>query len=289
MIHLVGLVFKGGLGIPIYLNKDYFEGQPIDLIWGLTSAMQTFAHTILGDKARGTSEMKSGNIRVVMYDPFCDLDEKNVPEQVDHYVLMALQDLYDNLEVTRDKLHEIHKNLVNLGLNKPDASISFQTSLHKSPEVKETISNIAERTQKLPDELLNLVRERIQKFISSNESKDYIPLVVSIADIDGGLLIRVSTKHLYEDPAFTELILSNLVAENPSDAKTIWIERQGPLWVSDNLLEAFVMEHIGENTDFRLLARVCFSQDKRDDVRDGIRRFSKQLESTMKIDDILMT
>ena len=298
MIHLVGIVFQGGIGIPLFtdINKYFKERQP-DMIWGLITAMQTVAHSVLGEESKGLSEMKSGKVRFVMFDPFLDMTnsvkEKLNKESLDTYVIMAMQDLYDNLEVTVTKLREVHNVLIDneLGLDKSNASVGFMVP----SQIKTKIKKIVLQTQDFPKERLSVIRNKITDFINK---ANFATLVISIADIDAGLVTSVTTSHLYEDPAFTELILSNIVAENPSDAKSVWIERKAPDWVSDYSVEAFIMEHIGtdsiiqeypgenfvtSSSDFRLLARVCFSKETREEVRDSLKSLATQLDELIAI------
>ena len=130
MIHLVGLVFSGGLGIPLYVNEDIFHDAPIELIWAVSSAIQSFVSDSLGSihGKRSSSDLKSGNIRLVAYDPFVDLEE--TPVGVDVYTIMALQDRYDNIEITNNKLSEIHNLILPYGLNKENASLNFRLILN---------------------------------------------------------------------------------------------------------------------------------------------------------------
>lgn len=278
MIHLVGLVFGGGLGIPLYVNEDIFKDSSTDLIWAVTSAIQTFVGESLGDihGRRSTSDLKSGNIRLVTYDPFVDLDE--IPKGIDFYSIMALQDRYDNIELTNNKLSEIHNLIIPLGLDKTNASYSFRLK----SDVKKEIESIVLRTQELSRKLLDESRKLILEKMEFLEKKNFIPLKISIADIDNGLILTETSKHLYEDPAFTDLVLSNIVAENPADSKSIWIEREAPLWIpnsetKDNLKEVFTLDHIGIKSDFRLLTRICFDPDKRSNLQSFLEEFSDQL------------
>lgn len=272
MLHMVGLVFQGGLGIPLYVNEELFGDQPPELVWALASAIQTFVIDTLG-KAHGrrtSTDLKSGNVRLVMYDPFADLD---VVPDVDLYSIMALQDRHDNLEITNDKLREIHNKLLPLGLDKSGASIGFSVP----EDIREKIRAITLRTQHIPEDQVDSVKNIIELYKVKLEEGGCHPLVFSLADIDGGLLFSIKSRELYEDPAFSELLLSNIVAENPSDAKTVWIEREAPMWVGDLLVEAFVMYHIGKNSDFRLLARVCFPRPKQDYVRGVLKELTDRL------------
>lgn len=280
MIHLVGLVFGGGLGIPLYVNEEIFQDVPIELIWAVSSAIQSFVSDSLGDihgKLRSSSDLKSGNIRLVSYDPFVDLVE--TPKGIDLYTIMALQDRYDNIEVTTTKLSEIHNLIIPLGLDKVNASYSFRLT----SEIKEEIKNIVLRTQELSDKVFNASRNLIVDKMEYLEKKGFIPLKISIADIDNGLILTESSKHLYEDPAFTDLILSNIVAENPADSKSIWIERDAPLWIEGtetgvSLKEIFTLDHIGKKSDFRLLTRICFEQDLRNDLKKELETISSELD-----------
>ena len=97
------------------------------------------------------------------------------------------------------------------------------------------------------------------------------------------MLTEIS-KYLYEDPAFTDLVLSNIVAENPADSKSIWIERDAPLWVESeetesDLKEVFTLDHIGNKSDFRLLTRICYKPDKRATLKNELEDFSLKLSS----------
>ena len=278
MIHLVGLVFSGGLGIPLYVNEDIFQDTPIELIWAVSSAIQTFVSDSLGSihGKRSSSDLKSGNIRLVTYDPFVDLDE--TPEGIDVYSIMALQDRYDNIEITNNKLNEIHNIIIPLGLDKANASYSFRLKT----EIKTEIKNIVLRTQELSKKLLDESRKLILQKLESLEKNNFIPLKISIADIDNGLVLTETSKYLYEDPAFTDLVLSNIVAENPADSKSIWIEREAPLWVqsgdeNEELKEVFTLDHIGMKSDFRLLTRICFQPGKRNELNFELENFSAQL------------
>jgi hypothetical protein len=258
MIHLVGLVFSGGLGIPLYINESMFQDIPVELIWSVSSAIQTFVADSLGDihGKRTSSDLKSGNIRLINYDPFVDLTE--IPK-VDLYTLMALQDRYDNIELTREKLREIHNIILPFGLDRPNASVRF----YVPQEEKRRIQKIVLRTQELSQNSLIEIKNAVDFGFKLLEENGFIPLKISIADIDNGLIYSKNGRDLVEDPAFTELILSNIVAENPADSKSVMIERDAPLWVNLPFAkEVFTMDHIGENTDFRLLTRVCFSNEE---------------------------
>ena len=278
MIHLVGLVFSGGLGIPLYVNEDIFHDTPIELIWAVSSAIQTFVSDSLGSihGKRSNSDLKSGNIRLVSYDPFVDLEE--TPAGIDVYTIMALQDRYDNIEITNSKLSEIHNLILPFGLDKQNSSYAFRMN----SEVKEEIKNIVLRTQELSKKLLEESKKLILAKMESLENAKFIPLKISIADIDNGLVITETSKHLYEDPAFTDLVLSNIVAENPADSKSIWIERDAPLWVSSgdptiDLKEVFTLDHLGTNSDFRLLTRICYQPEQRAELKNQLEEFSIEL------------
>ena len=278
MIHLVGLVFSGGLGIPLYVNEDIFHDTPIELIWAVSSAIQTFVSDSLGSihGKRSSSDLKSGNIRLVSFDPFVDLEE--APAGVDVYTIMALQDRYDNIEITNSKLSEIHNLILPLGLDKQNASYAFRMN----SEVKKEIKNIVLRTQELSKKLLEQSKKLILAKMESLDKAKFIPLKISIADIDNGLVLTETSKHLYEDPAFTDLVLSNIVAENPADSKSIWIERDAPLWVSSgdptiDLKEVFTLDHLGTNSDFRLLTRICYQPERRAELKEKLEEFSSQL------------
>ncbi len=284
MIHLVGLVFAGGLGIPLYVNEDIFHDTPIELIWSVSSAIQSFVSDSLGEihGKRSSSDLKSGNIRLVTYDPFVDLE--HTPKDLDVYSIMALQDRYDNIEITNNKLIEIHNLILPLGLDKQNSSFNFRLK----SDIKEEIMNIVLRTQDLSKKQLNDSRKLILEKMAEFENKNLIPLKISIADIDNGLILTETSKNLYEDPAFTDLVLSNIVAENPADSKFIWIEREAPLWVSTNdssneLKEVFTMDHIGINSDFRLLTRICFSKNQRIELINKLEEFSRQLSLIINI------
>lgn len=278
MIHLVGLVFSGGLGIPLYVNEDIFHDSPIELIWAVSSAIQVFVADSLGSihGKRSNSDLKSGNIRLVTYDPFVDLE--TTPENIDVYSIMALQDRYDNIELTNNKLAEIHNLVLPLGLDKQNSSYAFRLT----SEIKEEIKNIVLRTQEISKKLLDEAQKLLVKKMSQLEDLQFIPLKISIADIDNGLVLSETSKHLYEDPAFTDLILSNIVAENPADSKSIWIERDAPLWVdsgdpNSELKEVFTLDHIGLQSDFRLLTRICYHPDKRIELKNILEKFSQEL------------
>ena len=282
MIHLVGLVFTGGLGIPLYVNQDIFQDTPIELIWAVSSAIQSFVSDSLGaiHGKRTSSDLKSGNIRLVTYDPFVDLEE--TPKEIDVYSIMALQDRYDNIEITNNKLMEIHNLILPLGLDKPNSSYNFRLK----SDIKDEIEKIVLRTQELSPKLLTESRKLILEKMANFEKDKFVPLKISIADIDNGLILTETSKYLYEDPEFTDLILSNIVAENPADSKSIWIEREAPLWVTAGdsagetectLMEVFTMEHIGENSEFRLLTRICYNPERRNELKTKIDEFSKEL------------
>ena len=211
MIHLVGLVFGGGLGIPLYVNKEIFKDSQTELIWLVSSAIQTFVNESLGSihGRRNTSDLKSGNVRLVTYDPFVDLDK--TPKDIDVYSIMALQDRYDNIEITNSKLAEIHNLIIPLGLDKSNASFAFRLK----SDVQEEIKSIVLRTQELSKKLLEESRKLILEKMTFLEKHSFVPLKISIADIDNGLVLTETSKYLYEDPAFTDLVLSNIVAENP--------------------------------------------------------------------------
>ncbi|KKK64218.1 hypothetical protein LCGC14_2986440, partial [marine sediment metagenome] len=200
-LHLIGLVFKGGLGIPLFCDK-LFENdeEKSTLIYSLSSAITSFASGIIGEQNKGRAELISGEFRVIVYDPFVDLVSESM--DVDRYVLMALQDIYDNLDISFGKLKEIHHDIIyTLGLNKPDASIGFFVP----PEIKAIIKKIALRTMIFPEQQLGVISELFKEEISSR-SKQVAILALILADIDGGLLQKCFAKDLYEDPAFTELL-----------------------------------------------------------------------------------
>ena len=274
MIHLVGLVFSGGIGIPLYIDEEMFQNIPVELIWSVSSAIQTFVADSLGSihGKRSSSDLKSGNIRLINYDPFVDLNNR---PKVDLYTLMALQDRYDNIELTREKLREIHNVIIPLGLDRPNASVRFSVS----DVPLEKISDVVLRTQDLSQDALNQIKIVVDKAFTIMEANGFELLKLSIADIDNGLIYSKNGKNLIEDPSFTELILSNIVAENPADSKSIIIEREAPTWIGiDEAKEMFTMAHIGDNTDFRLLTRVCFSSENSQvDLRENLKEIASML------------
>lgn len=276
MIHLVGIVFTGGIGVPLFINEELFEDQPVELIWAVSSAIQTFVSDSLGDihGKRTSSDLKSGHIRLINYDPFVDLED--VPKSLDLYTIMALQDRYDNIELTREKLREIHNMILPLGLDKENASVGF----YVPKQYLKKIENVVLRTQELEEESLNKVKKLVHSYITKLIEDGFVPLKISIADIDNGLIFSENAKFLIEDPALTDLILSNIVAENPADSKSVSIERDAPNWIetSSTMREVFTMDHIGENTDFRLLTRICIKNEEGERFRLNERLFQLSQE-----------
>ena len=286
MNHLIGLVFEGGLGIPLYKEASYTDDSKTTLIWSLASAITSFATNIIEKQTKGRSELISGHYRLIVYDPFVDLLE-DAPG-VDKYIIMALQELYDNLEISFKKLIEIHNNiLLPLGLDKPDASVGFfipDDSLKR-------ITLIAQRTQKFPLIKIQAVNEIFNDFLIQKNT-EIITLALILADIDDGLITKRFTKDFYEDPAFTELLLSNMVAENPSDAITVWIDRPAPysLLAAANIdiaiakmKEIYAMIHIGiGETDFRLLARVITSTMYEEKLRENLRALAEKIAKLLQ-------
>ena len=281
MIHLIGLVFEGGLGIPLYKDTLYKDDSKITLIWSLASAITSFATNIIENKTKGRSELISGHYRLIVYDPFVDLQEDIY--NVDKYVIMALQELYDNLEISFEKLIEIHNNiLLQLGLDRPNASIGF----YVPDDSLKNIEEIVQRTQKFPLEQTQKVDGIFNEFLM-RKNAEVIPLALILADIDEGLITKRFTKDFYEDPAFTELLLSNMVAENPSDAITVWIDRPAPYSILaaantgrtlSNMKEVYAMIHIGTGeTDFRLLARVISSLAYEERLRENLRNLAERI------------
>ena len=193
MIHLVGLVFTGGLGIPLYVNQDIFQDTPIELIWAVSSAIQSFVSDSLGaiHGKRTSSDLKSGNIRLVTYDPFVDLEE--TPKEIDVYSIMALQDRYDNIEITNNKLMEIHNLILPLGLDKPNSSYNFRLK----SDIKDEIEKIVIRTQELSPKLLTESRKLILEKMANFEKDKFVPLKISIADIDNGLILTETSIFLF--------------------------------------------------------------------------------------------
>ncbi len=98
-------------------------------------------------------------------------------------------------------------------------------------------------------------------------------------DIDGGLITFKLASDFYEDFSFTELILSNVIAENPHDAKSVWIERQSPDWIhAFGSSEAFIMLHVGKHSDFRILTRIVFNPSLREQVRKDLDTFQSEID-----------
>jgi hypothetical protein len=286
-LHLIGLVFKGGLGIPLYCDEMFENDEAKStLIYSLSSAITSFASGIIEDKSKGRAELISGKYRVIVYDPFIDLVTES--ENLDKYVLMALQDIYDNLEISFGKLFEIHRNILySLGLNKPDASIGFSVP----QDAKKQILNIALRTQVFPDEQLGLVKKYFQECLAVR-SKEIAIMALMLADIDGGLLQKTFAKDLYEDPAFTELLLANMVAENPADSISVWVEKPAsksilasiPGFSTKGVIEIFSMFQVGEHlTDFRLLARGFCLLSHRDIIRDILKDLCKKIDHEVRL------
>ena len=281
MIHLVGLVFSGGLGIPLYENEKIFHDEPVELIWAVSSAIQSFVQDSLGSIYHGegkksSSDLKSGNIRLLSYDPFVDLEL--VPKELDLYTINALQDRWDNIELTNNKLREIHNLILPLGLDKKNASYAFRLT----KEIKEEIKKIVLRTQELSTVVQNNLHKLIVDKLKNFSTMGFIPLKISIADVDNGLVLTETSKHLFEDPSFTDLILSNIVSENPADSKSVWIERDAPLWIEtgntkEKFKEVFTLDHIGQNSDFRLLTRICFLPSKRNELNEILASFACEL------------
>ena len=53
--------------------------------------------------------------------------------------------------------------------------------------------------------------------------------------------------------------------------------------IDTKLIEAFIMEHIGVDSDFRLLTRVCFPENYRDQVREEIKLLASNLNKNLTI------
>jgi len=272
MIRLVAIVFSGGVGISLY--DDGKTVKDSSLIWSLISAMGMFSSEAIeseGGKG-GFSEIKVGKFRVIVYDPFKESLKKG------SFTFMALQDAYDNFFITTEKLREIHELLIPLGLDSDDPVIPFQRNINtQKKEIYTKIGKIAGRTQIFPTEAFKEVNELIQEFITGE--KVYKPLVVMLNDIDGGLITYRFASDFYEDMSFTEQILSNIISENPNDAKTVWIEREAPDWLQiPGMSEAFVMQHVGrKRSDFRILARIVFSPSMRELVRKELDAFQIEI------------
>ncbi|MFW9928885.1 MAG: hypothetical protein ACFFD1_05815 [Candidatus Thorarchaeota archaeon] len=282
MIHLIGLVFKGGLGIPLYSDPYYQDNdEKSTLIYSLSSAITSFASGVIEGNSKGRSEFISGLYRLIVYDPFIDLIVDT--ENLDHYVLMALQDVYDNLEISFGKLIEIHRDILySLGLNRPNASIGFQVT----PESRIRIKEIALRTQEFPKSELNIVKQFFEDFIKRSP-KNVSILALILADIDGGLLQKSFAKDLYEDPAFTELLLANMVAENPADSISVWVEKPASKSILASLedfptkgvLEVFAMLQVGSTlTDFRILARIFCIPELRDEIHQSLHLLCEKID-----------
>ncbi|MHA1450957.1 MAG: hypothetical protein ACTSP4_16260 [Candidatus Hodarchaeales archaeon] len=271
MIHLVGIVFSGGVGISLYDDGKVVK-EP-SLIWSLVSAMSMFSDTAIDMAgAKGFSEIKCGKFRIVVYDPFKD----NV-DGISKFTYMALQDVYDNYFITTEKLKEIHTLLLPLGLDSKDPLISFQRDMNRKRDtIDKKISKIATRTEIFPNQAFNRVNKLIQMFLEKNL---YRPLVVMINDIDGGLITFKLATDFFEDFSFTELILSNVIAENPNDAKSVWIERKAPDWIQNyGSSEAFIMLHVGTHSDFRILTRIVFNPILREQVRKDLNAFQSEID-----------
>jgi hypothetical protein len=286
-LHLIGLVFRGGLGIPLYTD-EMFENdeEKSTLIYSLSTAITSFASGIIEEKSKGRAELISGEYRVIVYDPFIDLISES--NNLDKYVLMALQDIYDNLEISFGKLVEIHRNILySLGLNKPDASIGFSVPL----ESKKQITNIALRTQVFPDDALGLIKQYFDQCLRVR-SKEMAIMALILADIDGGLLQKTFARDFYEDPAFTELLLANMVAENPADSISVWVEKPASKSILSSLsgfptkgvIEVFSMFQVGEHlTDFRLLARGFCLPSHREILRDVLKDLCKKIDLKVRL------
>lgn len=249
-LHLIGLVFKGGLGIPLFCD-EMFENdeEKSTLIYSLSSAITSFASGIIGEQNKGRAELISGEFRVIVYDPFVDLISES--SNIDRYVLMALQDIYDNLEISFGKLTEIHRDILySLGLSKPDASIGFFVPA----ETKAIIEKIALRTMIFPEQQLGMIHELFSDLISSR-SKQVAVLALILADIDGGLLQKTFAKDLYEDPAFTELKISADFVPLPVPFLYIEIGEMSRITQQEVLEETVIgiREGLGEADEFDYL------------------------------------
>ena len=84
---------------------------------------------------------------------------------------MALQDRYDNIEITNSKLSEIHNLILPLGLDKQNASYAFRMN----SEVKKEIKNIVLRTQELSKKLLEQSKKLILAKMESLDKAKFIP------------------------------------------------------------------------------------------------------------------
>ncbi|MFW9991872.1 MAG: hypothetical protein ACFFD4_07410 [Candidatus Odinarchaeota archaeon] len=273
MIHLVAIVFQGGVGISLYDDESTVK-EP-NLIWSLISAMSMFSAEAIDAGEGGFSEIKVGKYRIVVYDPF---KEDAIKKSI-RYTFTALQDAYDNYFITTEKLREIHEVLLPYGLDAEDPFITFQKRMNADrAKVDNKIETITRRTQFFPKSAFERVNNLMERFV--DEQQIYRPLVVMLNDVDGGLITYKLASDFYEDMSFTELILSNIISENPNDAKSVWIEREAPDWIltqSTGLSEAFVMQHVGKKSDFRILARIVFSPGLREQVRKELNEFQEAI------------
>lgn len=277
MIHLCGLVFAGGVSRAIYNDSSIEEP---DLIWPLISAMRDFTNSCLDQSVHGGFyEIKTGKYRFIIYDPFKYLTDESP------YVYMALCDIYDNIWINVEKLEEIHHILLDMGLKTDDPKVelkfNFLMASDSSDDILRKVSKIVKRTQVFPENARTEVQLLIKKFI--NGKNRFNPLVVMVRDIDGGLVICEQSKDFVEDMSFTDLILSNVIAENPHEAKIVRIERKSPEWASVTTdREVFIMNQVGKNSDFRILCRVMFAKKYRESVRTSVRELEDKIYKVLK-------
>lgn len=285
MIHLIGIVFQNGTGISLHRDDNFEEDSQLILIWGLVNAIVTFAHINL--RSVGRFELISGKYRMFFYNPFLGL--QNLADHT--YTLVAIQDVYNDVENCLIRLKSIHDLLWELGITDPLASLDFENRL--TAEIVERIHNVIIVENNLSENIKDTINHVFTKFIE-NRSTDIIPLAVILSSKDGQYSIKKFAKDFYEDPELTEQLLQNIIAENRVGANTIWMERPASRTIvfslegktHTSLEEVFCMLKIGQQaSNYCLLARILYDHTKRDECHNILENLSNQLANLLRMNN----
>ena len=283
MIHLIGVVFQNGTGVSLYKDDNFKEDSQVILIWGLVNAIVTFAQINL--RSAGRFELISGKYRMFFYNPF--LGSPNLTDH--HYTLVAIQDVFNDVENCLVRLKSVHNLLWELGITDPIASLDFENRL--TADVLERIYDVVVKENALPENIMNTLNHVFTKFIE-NRSTDIIPLAIILSSKDGHNSIKKFAKDFYEDPELTEQYLQNIIAENRVDANVVWMERPASKTITislegntDRILEeSFCMYRIGkQSSNHCLLVRILYAFNKKNECRSILENFSNQLASLLQV------
>lgn len=280
MIHLIGLVFSNGTGQLLYNDQLFDDEGQHALIWGLTTAITSFA--MINLKTKGSLELIAGKFRLVFHDPFLDLEA--LPEN--RYTLVGIQDTFDNMDFCRFKLRKIHDLLIESGLGSPTAFLTLASDITYG--TLEKITHIVLTSSVFSSDIEKGIRGTFSTFSSAIRG-DIFAIALFLMAIDGGIVSRYISPKLIEDPVFSESVLVNMVAQNPADVETAWVEHAAPKTIiysmniqqrsGDPLKEAFTVQNLkGGRSEFCLLVRLIFYQSAKDQATRIVEGLRNQLK-----------